>query len=93
MEPITTSKKLAETCARVERLKQLLGPEAPTLSALARKFSLGHPAVSTVIPGMRKVSQAEANTAAADLPPLPAEKLRALKEHAWPRNFYAGAWE
>jgi len=85
--------RLQETCERVERLKSLLGAEAPTLPALALKFALSHPAVSTVIPGMRRIANVEANCAVSDGRLLPKEKLAALKEHAWPRNFYQGAWE
>jgi len=84
--------RLRETCERVERFKSLLGKEAPTLPALALKFILSHPAVSTVIPGMRRIANVEANCAVSDGRPLPKEKLAALKEHAWPRNFYQGAW-
>ena len=85
--------RLQETCERVERLKSLLGAEAPTLPALALKFALSHPAVSTVIPGMRRIANVEANCAVSDGRSLPKEKLAALKEHAWARNFYQGAWD
>ncbi len=47
----------------------------------AIRWILDHPEVTTVIPGATKVSQAESNTAASGLQPLPAEthrKLRAL---------------
>ena len=73
--------------------KALLGPETPTLAALALKFCLRHHAVSTVIPGMRRVPHVDANLAAVDGPALSAQTLAALKEHAWPRNFYVGAWD
>ncbi len=85
--------RLAETCERVERLKELLGPEAPDLPTLALKFALSHPAVSTVIPGMRRAGNVEHNCRASGGAPLPPETLRGLKEHAWPRNFYAGTWD
>lgn len=85
--------RLTETCARVERLKEFVGPEAPDLAALALKFVLSHPAVSTVIPGMRRAANVERNTRVSDGRLLAPEKLKALKEHAWPRNFYVGAWE
>ena len=42
----------------------------------AIKFALAHPAMSTVIPGMRTLSQVEANTAVSDLPDLPASFSR-----------------
>ena len=86
-------KRLAETCARVEELKRLLGPEAPDLSTLALKFCLAHPAVSTVIPGMRRGEHVDHNCAASDGRLLSKQTLAALKEHAWSRNFYQGAWD
>lgn len=85
--------RLKETCERVDRLKPFLGPETPTLAALALKFVLAHPAVSTVIPGMRKVRNVDANIAAAEGPVLESAALAKLKTHAWPRNFYVGAWD
>ena len=44
---------------RVKKLEKLLGNEAQTLSELALRFCLSHEAVSTVIPGMRKVQHVE----------------------------------
>jgi aryl-alcohol dehydrogenase-like predicted oxidoreductase len=49
-------------------------PGGLTCSAL--RFCLSHPAVSTVIPGMRSVGQVEENARAADLGPLPEAWLR-----------------
>ena len=57
----------------------------------AIKFALAHPAMSTVIPGMRTLSQVEANTAVSDLPDLPASLLEKLRAHIWLRgNWHAG---
>jgi aryl-alcohol dehydrogenase-like predicted oxidoreductase len=73
---------------RAEALRALLDGEAKTLPELALRFCLSHDAVSTVIPGMRRVSSVEANAAVSDgrrLSPAMRERLRA---HAWPRNFY-----
>lgn len=84
--------RLKQVCERVERLKELLTPEVPTLSALALKFVLAHPAVSTVIPGMRKVKHVEANCALSDGRPLEPPLIEQLHAHAWPRNFYLDAW-
>jgi Predicted oxidoreductases (related to aryl-alcohol dehydrogenases) len=53
------------------------------LAILALKFVLSHPAVSTVIPGMRRVAHVEADCAASDGRLLSAEELEALKEHAF----------
>lgn len=80
--------RLRETCERVDRLRPLLGGEAKTVAQLALKFCLSHPAVSTVIPGMRRPEHVEANCETSDGKPLPPETLAALRAHAWPRNFY-----
>jgi aryl-alcohol dehydrogenase-like predicted oxidoreductase len=74
---------------RAENLKQLLGEEAATLPELALRFCLSQEAVSTVIPGMRRVATVEANAAVSDGRRLSAELLASLASHAWPRNFYA----
>jgi len=84
--------RLAETCARVEKLKPFLRPGVSSLSALALKFALSHPAVSTAIPGMRRVANVEANCAVSDGQLLTPDELQRLKAHAWPRNYYVGAW-
>lgn len=80
--------RLRETCRRVDQLKPLLRGGLKTIAQLALKFCLSHPAVSTVIPGMRRPEHVEANCAVSDGKPLPPETLVALRAHAWPRNFY-----
>ena len=80
--------RLKETCTRAERLKILLREGVETLPKLALKFCLSHPAVSTVIPGMRRPEHVDENCAASDAPPLTSEELETLKTHAWARNFY-----
>jgi len=57
-----------------------------TMPELALRFILTNPTVSTVIPGMRKLSHVEANIAASDAGPLPAELHEQLKEHRWVRK-------
>ena len=47
------------------------------------KFCLSHPAVSTVIPGMRKVVHVEANGAVSDGRLLHETELAELKHHAF----------
>jgi aryl-alcohol dehydrogenase-like predicted oxidoreductase len=74
---------------RVLRLKKLTGDEARSLPELALRFCLAHDAVSTVIPGMRKVSNVEANTAVSDGRRLTASLKADLRAHAWPRDFYS----
>ena len=52
---------------------------APT-AQLALRWILDQPGVSTVIPGARNASQVRGNTAAADLEPLSADVLDALRD-------------
>jgi aryl-alcohol dehydrogenase-like predicted oxidoreductase len=73
---------------RIEKLKLLLGAEAKTLPELALRFILSHPAVSTVIPGMRSVSNVETNTSVSDGHHLSDKLLKELRKHKWHRNFY-----
>ncbi len=80
--------RLAETCRRAAAVWETGAPHAASLSELALRFCLSHPAVSVVIPGMRRAEHVAANIAAANQGPLSSECLRALKMHAWPRNFY-----
>jgi aryl-alcohol dehydrogenase-like predicted oxidoreductase len=80
-------KQVAERTAAIARdlgLEDLTG-----LPAAALRFCLTHPAVTTVIPGMRSVASVEANLRATDQGPLPPETIQILGRHAWDRNFYA----
>jgi aryl-alcohol dehydrogenase-like predicted oxidoreductase len=74
---------------RVQKLRGLLGEEAATLPELALRFCLSHDAVSTVIPGMRRIASVEDNAAAGDGRRLSKRLLEELGRHAWPRNFYS----
>jgi aryl-alcohol dehydrogenase-like predicted oxidoreductase len=78
-----------EVAERVERLRFLLREEGDTLAQAALRFCLSHPAVTTVVTGMRKPQHARENLLASDRGPLPAADLAALREHAWPHNFWA----
>lgn len=80
--------RLQETCDRAGRLKGFLRDGVETLPKLALQFCLSHPAVSTVIPGMRRSAHVEENCAVSGVPPLTADELAGLKAHAWRRNFY-----
>jgi aryl-alcohol dehydrogenase-like predicted oxidoreductase len=78
-----TPERRAVAAPRVEALKQFLGPDRLTLPALALKFILAHPAVSTVIPGMRRPEHVRANVAVSDGVPLDKETVEALEAHAF----------
>jgi aryl-alcohol dehydrogenase-like predicted oxidoreductase len=58
------------------------------LPEVALRYTLSHPAVSTVIPGMRSARHVEQNTAVGDGRGLPPEQVQRLKAHRWERNFY-----
>jgi aryl-alcohol dehydrogenase-like predicted oxidoreductase len=77
-----------EVWERVKKLEPLLGKEAGSLAELALRFCLSHPAVSTVIPGMRTVQHVKANCAISDGRTLSKGLLDELKKHEWRRNFY-----
>jgi aryl-alcohol dehydrogenase-like predicted oxidoreductase len=72
----------------VEALRRELGDGA-SIPDVALRFCLSHPAVSSVIPGMRTQRHVESNTALSDAGPLPPETLGILARHAWDRNFYS----
>ncbi len=78
-----TPERLPEVCARVEKLKTLLDADSPDLPTLALQFCLNHPAVSTVIPGMRSREHVRNNCAVPQNARLAPEKIQALKAHAW----------
>lgn len=62
--------------------------DASHLPGVALRFCLSHPAVSTVIPGMRTVNSVEANAMASGQGPLPSNVLEILRRHTWDRDFY-----
>ncbi|MFA5894285.1 MAG: aldo/keto reductase [Candidatus Shapirobacteria bacterium] len=86
-EEYFTKDRLAELIKRTEGLKLLFGPEASTFPELALKYILSFDAISTVIPGMRRLYQVESNLAASG-DRLSSELMEKLKQHAWERNFY-----
>ena len=65
--------------AAVEELKKLV-PAGATMAAFALRWILMADAVTVVIPGAKNKAQAEANSAAADLPALSAEVMAAAKK-------------
>ena len=81
--------RLQEVLSRVERLKEDLPSEdQDPLSQAALKFCLSHPAVSRVIPGMRRPEHVLKNLAVSGKGIYSAEQLALLKKHIWQRNFY-----
>jgi aryl-alcohol dehydrogenase-like predicted oxidoreductase len=79
--------------AVIERVDEIHGMKdrrhpAMSMAEYALRFALSHPAVSTVIPGMRNPQQAEMNTAAGDGQWLAADELAELEAVAWRKDFW-----
>lgn len=77
-----------EVYERVQRIAADLGIGLDGMPEAALRFVLSHPAVSTVIPGMRSVRNVERNMAVGDGKGLPPEQAAKVKKHRWIRNFY-----
>jgi aryl-alcohol dehydrogenase-like predicted oxidoreductase len=73
---------------RVQRLTKDAGISLEDLPQFALRFCLSHPAVSTVIPGMRSPGHVASNAAASDAGPLSPAVLAKIHHHRWVRNFY-----
>lgn len=80
--------RLERTVRRVEAIRRTLDGSGYTMAQAALKFILAHPAVSTVIPGMRNPDQVNLNCAVSDLPPMAPELVRRLHAHNWRRAFW-----
>jgi aryl-alcohol dehydrogenase-like predicted oxidoreductase len=76
---------LTSSVAHADALKPLV-PPGMTMAEMALRFILSNPDVGTVIPGMRKTENVEANTAVSDAGPLPPELLASLRKHRWDRR-------
>ncbi len=78
-------KQVVEHIAALERdLKDAPG----SLAQIALRFCLSNKAVTSVIPGMRRVESVESSCRAASAGMLDSDTLAILKRHAWNRNFY-----
>jgi aryl-alcohol dehydrogenase-like predicted oxidoreductase len=80
-----TPQNLAETLARVDRVKMAV-PAGMALPEAALRFILASSTVSTVIPGMRKTTHVEKNLAAGDGHPLASSSVAELRKHRWDRK-------
>jgi len=73
---------------RVQKIASDLGITVDQMAETALRYVLSHPAVSTVIVGMRSVRNVERNCQVGDGRGLPREQVEKLKAHRWIRNFY-----
>jgi len=78
-------KQVAERVTAIERDLEIQDDVMPEV---ALRFCLSHPAVSSVIPGMRTRANVEFNCSIPGKGPLPEKVLAILRKHAWEKNFY-----
>jgi aryl-alcohol dehydrogenase-like predicted oxidoreductase len=77
-----------EVWDRVQAIASDASVPVDQLAEPALRFCLSHPAVSTVIAGMRSVRNVEANARAVDAGPLDEATLERMRPHRWERVFY-----
>lgn len=78
----------AQVQRHVDALVADLGIEPDRLAEVALRYIVSQQAVSTIIPGMRTVRNAERNAAVGDGRGLDVEQFATLAKHAWEKNFY-----
>src|SRR5437588_771464 len=76
---------LIPSVERAEKLKSIL-PAGMRLPEMALRFILSNTNVSTIIPGMRKLSHVDSNIAASDAAALPKDLVSELQAHRWERS-------
>ncbi|WP_422925421.1 aldo/keto reductase [Singulisphaera sp. PoT] len=76
---------LSASVDRAEALRPLV-PDGMTMPELALRWILADPTVSTIIPGMRRIKNVEANVASNDGKLLDPTLLEQLKAHRWDRK-------
>jgi aryl-alcohol dehydrogenase-like predicted oxidoreductase len=79
------AENLKSTVEHVEALKPIRRGGI-SMAEMALRFILNNKDVGTVIPGMRKIANVEANTAASERGPLPAPLHAELRKHRWDRT-------
>ncbi len=76
---------LKASVQHAEALRPVI-PPGMNMPQMALRFILNNPTVSTIIPGMRKVANVEANVFAANRGPLPVDLHTELRKHRWDRT-------
>jgi aryl-alcohol dehydrogenase-like predicted oxidoreductase len=77
---------LIPSVERADRLKPIAANAGLSMPEMAVRFILNNPTVSTIIPGMRKIRNVEANITASEAGPLPQGVWEELREHRWERE-------
>jgi aryl-alcohol dehydrogenase-like predicted oxidoreductase len=76
---------LRSSVEHADALKNLI-PPGSSMAEMALRFILNNPDVSTIIPGMRKIRNVEANIGASDKGSLPQMLQAELQKHRWDRT-------
>ena len=81
---------LKSVVQKVNTIREYKDREFPQLSMadLALKFCLTHPAVGTVIPGIRNVAQADMNTRISDGTYMTLSQQKEIKQFSWRKDFW-----
>ncbi len=79
------AENLKSSLEHADKLKPLI-PPGMSLPQMALRFILNEPTVSTIIPGMRRKRNVEANIACSEAGPLPKALHEALRPHRWDRT-------
>ena len=77
---------LAATLERVAPLQRTVAEWKMSLPDASLRFILAHPAITTTIPGMRRVRHVEQNIASSDAPRLDSAQLAQLRAFRWNRT-------
>ena len=80
--------RIARAVSRVDAIKSEIKGSGFTMPQAALKFALSHPAVSSVITGIRNEDQAAMNIEVSDMPDMPDELIKKLQKHTWLRGFW-----
>ena len=80
-----SKENLTATLPRIDRLRRAV-PDGMSMPELALRHIIQHPAVSTVIPGMRTLSHVEQNLGVSDGQALSSKLMHELALHRWDRS-------
>ncbi len=80
--------RLDRALARAAKVAETIGRDEPDIATAALKFALKGVGVSTIIPGIRNVRQADMNLSASDAPPMTDAVEARLRPFTWRRAFW-----
>jgi aryl-alcohol dehydrogenase-like predicted oxidoreductase len=81
-------KRKLDVKLRADKIWEEVKGEAGSLAEAALRFTISFDAVTTVIPGMRKEKNLNANLKSIEKGPLSRKLLEKLKVYKWDKNFY-----